>query len=133
MASGPAGLTVSSMLVADGEPGRIIGLIDEESDFWALAEAAGVFAVTALTPADRQLADRFAGVLPAPGGPFQGYRWQHTSYGPVPDDPRTWAGCRIVGARPFGWALLVEAEIERVVLTDADALSYHHGRYRSSK
>ena len=33
-APGPAGLTVSSMLVADGEPGRVLGLIDEESDFW---------------------------------------------------------------------------------------------------
>src|SRR5882757_9013403 len=69
-APGPSGLTVSSVLVADGDPGRVLGLIDEESDFWAAAAAAGRFAVTPLTPADRQLADRFAGLMPSPGGLF---------------------------------------------------------------
>ena len=34
-APGPAGLTVSSMLVAGGEPGRVLGLIDEESELWS--------------------------------------------------------------------------------------------------
>src|SRR3954447_16119489 len=61
---GPAGLTVSSMLVADGEPGRVLGLIDEESDFWEAASRTDRFAVAPLTPADRQLADRFAGLMP---------------------------------------------------------------------
>ena len=37
-APGPAGLTVSSTLVADGEPGRLLGLIDEECDLWAAVE-----------------------------------------------------------------------------------------------
>src|SRR3712207_6667756 len=63
-APGPAGLTVSSTLVADGEPARVLGLVDEESEFWAAAEDAGRFAVSPLTPADRQLADRFAGLMP---------------------------------------------------------------------
>src|SRR3954470_5699286 len=67
---GPAGLTVSSALVADGDPGLVLGRIDEESDFGDAAEASGRFAVTPLTPADRQLADRFAGLMPAPGGLF---------------------------------------------------------------
>src|SRR4051794_14124183 len=60
--SGPAGLTVSSMLVADGDPGRVLGLIDEESDFWDAVQTTRRFAVIPLTPADRQLADRFAGL-----------------------------------------------------------------------
>src|SRR6266576_2224517 len=77
-APGPAGLTVSSMLVADGEPGRILGLIDEESDFWDAVSQAGVFAVTPLGPADRQLADRFAGLMPAPGGLFATGGWTET-------------------------------------------------------
>src|SRR5262249_30255481 len=34
-APGPAGLAVSSTLVVDGEPGRLLGVLDEESDLWA--------------------------------------------------------------------------------------------------
>lgn len=130
-APGPAGLTVSSTLVADGEPGRLLGVLDEESDLWAAAAAAGRFAVTPLTPADRQLADRFAGLMPAPGGLFRGDEWTDTPYGPVSADHHTWVGCRVDATRPFGWGLLVEATIERIELGgDAAPLVHHRGRYR---
>jgi 3-hydroxy-9,10-secoandrosta-1,3,5(10)-triene-9,17-dione monooxygenase reductase component len=130
-APGPAGLTVSSMLVADGEPGRVLGLIDQESDFWDAAEQAGVFAVTPLRPADRQLADRFAGLMPAPGGLFADGEWSQTAYGPVPAAAATWAGCRVVSQRACGWALLVEATIETSHLAEASApLIHFRGRYR---
>jgi flavin reductase (DIM6/NTAB) family NADH-FMN oxidoreductase RutF len=125
----PAGLTISSTLVVEGEPGRLLGLLDDESDLWTALEAAGRFAVAPLTPADRQLADKFAGVLPAPGGPFREHGWTATPYGPVPGD--TWAGCRLDSARRFGWRLLVEATIERIELGEhAPPLVYHRGRYR---
>jgi 3-hydroxy-9,10-secoandrosta-1,3,5(10)-triene-9,17-dione monooxygenase reductase component len=130
-APGPSGLTVSSILVADGEPGRVLGLIDEESDFWAAAEAAGRFAVTPLTPADRQLADRFAGLMPAPGGLFAAGDWLETPYGPVPQHVGTWAGCRLESHRPAGWALLVEAVLETVEFAPAAApLVHYRARYR---
>lgn len=129
--AGPAGLTVSSMLVADGDPGRVLGLIDDESDFWDAAAASGRFAVTPLTPADRQLADRFAGLMPAPGGPFAAGGWIETDYGPVPAGAATWAGCRLEAHRPCGWALLVEAVIETVRADPAPAppLIHYRGRY----
>jgi len=130
-APGPAGLTVSSMLVADGEPGRVLGLIDDESDFWDAAEAAGRFAVIPLTPADRQPADRFAGLLPAPGGLFAGGGWTTTEYGPVPEGATTWAGCRLDSSRPCGWALLVEGVIETVEIGPAaEPLVHYRGSYR---
>lgn len=130
-APSPAGLTVSSTLVADGEPGRLIGLVDDESELWAAARAAGRFAVATLGPGHRQLADRFAGVLPAPGGPFKGYDWRETPYGPVPADAGTWVGCRLDGARGYGWSLLVEATIETIELAaDPGPLLYYRGRYR---
>ena len=129
---GPAGLTVSSVLVADGKPGRILGLIDEESDFWEAAAAGGRFAVIPLTPADRQLADRFAGLMPAPGGPFATGAWAETGYGPVPEHLSTWAGCRLVDSRPCGWALLVEAIIETIEMgTTSAPLIHHRGGYRT--
>ncbi|WP_432833299.1 flavin reductase family protein [Dactylosporangium sp. CA-092794] len=127
---GEQGLTVSSMLVADGEPGRVLGLVDEESDLWAAAEASGRFAVSLLAADDRQLADRFAGLMPAPGGLFATGEWERTEWGPVPRG-RSWAGCRLVGAEPKGWSLLVEATIERVELVDgSEPLVHERGRYR---
>jgi flavin reductase (DIM6/NTAB) family NADH-FMN oxidoreductase RutF len=128
---GPAGLTVSSIVVADGEPGRVLGLIDDESDFWDAAEQAGRFAVAALTPADQQLADKFAGLMPAPGGLFAAGEWTATDYGPVPAHVGAWAGCRIESSRPCGWALLVEAVIETVEAGAADPLLHYRGRYRT--
>lgn len=129
-APGPAGLTVSSTLVADGAPARLLGLLDEESDLWAAASAAGRFAVAPLSPQHRQLADRFAGLLPAPGGLFTGSGWADTPYGPVPADASGWVGCRLDGARPCGWSLLVEATVERVELAaDPVPLVHFRGRY----
>jgi flavin reductase (DIM6/NTAB) family NADH-FMN oxidoreductase RutF len=129
-APGPAGLTVSSMLVADGDPGRVLGLVDEESDLWEAVERAGRFAVAPLGPADHQLADRFAGLMPAPGGLFAAGSWTGTEYGPVPATAGTWAGCRLVSQRPCGWALLVEAVVEVVeVGPAATPLVHFRGRY----
>ena len=126
-----AGLTVSSTLVADGDPGRILGLVDDESDLWPELSATGRFAVIPLGAADRQLADRFAGVLPAPGGPFATGDWRSTEYGQVPADAGTWAGCRFDQARPCGWGLLVEGTIDHLEVGAADEpLAYFRGRYR---
>jgi 3-hydroxy-9,10-secoandrosta-1,3,5(10)-triene-9,17-dione monooxygenase reductase component len=129
-APGPAGLTVSSMLVADGDPGRVLGLIDSESEFWTALQAAGRFAVTPLGPADQQLADRFAGLMPSPGGLFATGDWTATEYGPVPAHAGTWAGCRLDGSREYGWAQLVEATVETVRLDAAPVpLLHFRGRY----
>ena len=127
---GPAGLTVSSMLVADGDPGRVLGLVDEESEFWDAVSSAGVFAVSPLGLQDQQLADRFAGLMPAPGGLFATGDWTETEYGPVPKGAATWAGCRVDAHRPYGWALLIEATIATVQLGEAaPPLLHHRGRY----
>ncbi|MEV0899592.1 flavin reductase family protein [Actinoplanes sp. NPDC049802] len=129
-APGPAGLTVSSAVVADGDPGRMLGLIDEESDLWEAISTAGRFAVTPLGPGDRRLADRFAGLLPAPGGPFAAGEWRQTEFGPVPAHATTWAGCRLEESRPCGWALLLDGVIERVEAGDAGSpLIHYRGRY----
>jgi flavin reductase (DIM6/NTAB) family NADH-FMN oxidoreductase RutF len=118
------------MLIADGDPGRVLGLIDEESELWDAIEDAGRFAIAPLSTEDRQLADRFAGLLPAPGGPFGVGQWRQTDYGPVPASVATWAGCRLDQARGFGWGMLVEAIIERIeVGPPDDALVHHRARY----
>ena len=126
-----AGLTVSSTLIVDGDPGRVLALLDDESDVWTAIERTGRFAVTPLLAAHRQLADRFAGVLPAPGGLFATGEWRDTEYGPVPADAGSWVGCRLDQARPYGWGLLVEGSIGHVDVGPAqDPLVYFRGRYR---
>jgi flavin reductase (DIM6/NTAB) family NADH-FMN oxidoreductase RutF len=130
---GPAGLTVSSMLVADGEPGRVLALVDADSDLWDAAERSRTVAVSLLGYDQRRLADAFAGVAPAPGGPFRLAEWEDTAWGPVPAAAATWAGCRLAGEPPrrVGWALLVEAVVERVEIGEerSSSLAHRRGRY----
>ncbi len=127
----PAGLTVSSTVVVDGDPAHVLGVLDEEADLYDAARASGRFAVQLLREGDEQLADRFAGLLPAPGGPFAEGRWYRTEFGPVRQGLNSWAGCRLTESRPLGWGLLVEATVERVELADDDVppLVHYRGRY----
>ncbi|MDF2966389.1 MAG: flavin reductase [Nocardioidaceae bacterium] len=130
--AGRAGLTVSSLLVADGEPARVLALVDEES---ALAEAlpgTGTVAVSVLGWEQRAVADVFAGIGPSPGGPFRTGSWSDSGWGPVLDHCPAWAGCRVVPEKPraVGWSLLFELTIEHVGLgDDAEALAHRRGRY----
>jgi 3-hydroxy-9,10-secoandrosta-1,3,5(10)-triene-9,17-dione monooxygenase reductase component len=129
---GPSGLTVSSMVVADGEPGRILGLIDEESDFWDAVSRSRTFAVTPLSAQDQQLADRFAGLMPSPGGLFATGEWTETGFGPVPRDAAVWAGCRLDADRPMGWSRLLEATVVSIHPgPDERPLLHYRGRYHS--
>jgi flavin reductase (DIM6/NTAB) family NADH-FMN oxidoreductase RutF len=127
-----AGLTVSSMMVADGEPGRLVALLDPDSELWSAVAGSRTFAVSWLTYDDRRLADAFAGTAPAPGGPFQLAEWDDTEWGPVRHGAATWAGCRLAGEpREVGWALLVEGVTEHIELGDeqSSALAHRRGRY----
>lgn len=127
-----AGLTVSSVIVVDGSPGRIVGIIDDESELWDAMTATGRAAITMLHHGDHLMADRFAGVLPAPGGPFSVGTWADTDYGPVPVDATTWAGVTIDETTPYGFGMLVEATIGELHLASDAALPLVHlrGRYR---
>ena len=126
-----AGLTVSSVLIVDGDPGRVVGIVDEESDLWSAVEATGTFVVSLLAPGDEQLADRFAGLMPAPGGLFRDSGWADSAWGPRREGAPAWAGCRLDSGRPYGWGLLVEATIEEIGLAEpAPPLLHHRGRYR---
>lgn len=130
----PAGLTVASVLVADGDPGRVLALLDPDSDLWAAASGSGTAAVSWLTYDDRRLADAFAGVAPAPGGPFKLADWKDTSWGPVLGTAATWAGVRLEPdrAREVGWAVLAEGVLEHIELGEEQAppLVHRRGRYQ---
>lgn len=126
----PAGLTVSSVLVANGAPPRLLGLLDPLADLTDALRASGRAAVTILSGAERRLADIFAGEVPAPGGAFRQAGFADTSWGPVPSDAGTWAGVRLEGITEVGWSLLATTVIEEVVAEgEDDPLVHYRGRY----
>ena len=134
-----AGWTVSSFLVADGEPGEVLGLVDEDSDLGELLthpQAQPAVVVNLLTWEQRALADAFAGQAPAPGGVFRLGEWTESEWGPVLLDSAGWIGARLVPQPPdhAGWGLLVRATVEHVELGasgDDAPLVHARGRYRT--
>ena len=131
----PAGLTVSSTVLVDGDPGRVLGLLDEESAVWEAITRTGRFALMALRVGDAQLADMFAGLMPAPGGPFAAADWTATPFGPVVVGTAAWAGCQLDGSRQLGWSLLVEGTISQIELApaaDVVPLVHYRGRYHGA-
>lgn len=128
-----AGLTVSSLMVAGGEPARILGLVDPDSDLAdALADGTRVV-VQLLGWQHRMLAEAFAGLAPAPGGPFTTAEFEATPWGPRLVDAETWAGTRVESIEPRGWSDLVTLSVERITIGDDEVaggpLLHRRGRY----
>lgn len=131
----PVGWTVSSVLLADGDPPELLALLDPDADLTDALLRRRTTAVNVLTWAARSLADAFAGQSPAPGGPFTLATWTTTEWGPALDGA-AWAGVRLGDATPeeVGWGLLVRATVEHVELGGAGAatgaaLTHLRGRY----
>ncbi|GAB3049713.1 hypothetical protein GCM10027053_05620 [Intrasporangium mesophilum] len=128
-----AGLTVSSYLVAPGDPGRVVALLHPESDLLERLVETELAVMSLLGWRHRDLADAFAGTMPAPGGPFRLTDWEQTVWGPRVVTAATWAGVRLdVGAtRDVGWSRLVEAVVEHIeVGDDPSPLVHRRGRYQ---
>jgi 3-hydroxy-9,10-secoandrosta-1,3,5(10)-triene-9,17-dione monooxygenase reductase component len=67
-----AGPTVSSVLVAEGQPAHLLGLIDPTSAFWEAMQEARAFVVHVLALGDRALAERSSEIRPLIRRPFDG-------------------------------------------------------------
>ena len=130
--AGPSGLTVSSIVVADGEPGEVIGLIDPASELFEDLLRTRRWAVSLLSDGDRLLADAMAGLAPAPGGPFRMGSWRDTAWGPVLAASPGWLGARLIDEPvEAGWSMLVRGVVESVEIDDAVApVAYLRGNYR---
>jgi flavin reductase (DIM6/NTAB) family NADH-FMN oxidoreductase RutF len=133
MGDGPldrAGLTVSSLLVANGEPARLLALIDPLSDLHEALTRTGTAVVSMLTWEDRALADAFAGTAPAPGGPFRQAEFVETPWGPRLASATTWAGVRLESSTEVGWSALVTCMVEQLELGEEQPLVHRRGRYQ---
>ncbi|UAL30970.1 flavin reductase family protein [Nocardioides rotundus] len=125
-----AGLTVSSLLVALGEPAYLLGLVDPDSELADALDEGSRCVVQLLEWRHRGLAEQFAGMMPAPGGVFAAAAWEDIEAGPRLADSATWAACTVTGLRTIGWSLEVQARIDRIELgTDDEPLGHRRGRY----
>jgi flavin reductase (DIM6/NTAB) family NADH-FMN oxidoreductase RutF len=130
---GRAGLTVSSFMVAAGEPAHILELLDADSDFAEAFRRTRVAAVQLLEWEHQRLADAFAGQFPAPGGPFRLADWTDTEWGPRLVSAATWAGVRLGEGDPreVGWYELADAVVEHVEIgPESSPLVHRRGRYQ---
>ena len=128
-----AGLTVSSLLVALGQPARVLALLDPDSDFIDQITKNSVAVVQLLQWEHQQLADAFAGQAPAPGGPFRLAEWKQTVWGPVLQGATAWVGVRRVDGpmSTVGWSALVDTVIEHAEIgREATPLLHRRGRYQ---
>ena len=125
-----AGLTVSSQLVAMGDPWRVVAVLNPDAELTEQLLETGRAAISTLSPGQHALSDAFAGG-PAPGGPFRVSEWEQTEWGPVPAGQPTWAGVTLEGVVELGWQQLVTCAISHLVIDDFDEpLVNHRGRLR---
>lgn len=126
-----AGLTVSSLMVAAGEPSRVLALLDPDSELAAALEDSGRAVLQLLQWQHRDLAEIFAGLAPAPGGAFAQARFEDTEWGPRLADVTSWAGLLLEDSRPVGWSAQVTCTLQHVVIGAADEpLVHRRGRYQ---
>lgn len=127
------GLTVSSLLVAGGEPAHVLALLDPDSYFSEALQRDRVAVVQLLEWEHRDLADAFAGMAPAPGGAFRMGEWKKTEWGPLLVGASAWAGVRLIQeeSRSVGWSVLADCVIEHAELgVETAPLVHRRGRYQ---
>lgn len=126
-----AGLTVSSLVVAEGEPSRVHFLVGSETDLFAALSETGSFVVHILAERHREVSDVFAGLRPSPGGLFARLEVEDGDFGPILVDIEDRAFCRVVDAAEDTFHVLISGAVEAIETSDlTDPLVYFRGAYR---
>ncbi len=127
----PCGLTMSSVLVAEGKPPLALGLMGDTTDLYGAIEYSRRFVIHILDHRHKRLAESFAGTFPAPGGLFADLLNHESEHGPVIDQIENRAYCDLVRTADAGYHRLVTASITHIDLAEVKApLVYFRGRYR---
>ncbi len=126
-----AGLTVSSLMVAEGDPALVVAIIGPTTDLWEQIEATETFVVHILDDGQRENGDVFAAIRPRPGGPFAGLEIAQTRWGPVLNSLPNRLFCRLVDSKSLPFHQLVEGQVENAEVGDLnDPATYFRGGYR---
>jgi len=126
-----AGLTISSLMVANGETAHVLALVDPDSGLLEILREAGRGVVSVLSWSDRALAEVFAGTAPAPGGQFAQAGFEQTPWGPRLTSALTYAHVVPVDESLLGWSVLLTCRVEEAFLGDEDGpmLGHRRGRF----
>ncbi len=126
------GMTVSSLMVAEGLPARAYFLVGSDTELYEAIVSTRRFVVHALEQHHREASDVFAGLRPSPGGMFTGRDVVDGPYGPeLPGMPNR-LYCKYVAGDEATFHVLATGVVERVEVADlAEPLVYFRGRYRT--
>jgi 3-hydroxy-9,10-secoandrosta-1,3,5(10)-triene-9,17-dione monooxygenase reductase component len=126
------GLTVSSLVVIEGEPPQIVMVVSPTSDLWDLIAETGHAIVHVCRENDSGRSNVFAGLRPSPGGVFAGSPTEMTEWGPVLTDIPDRAYCTVSEREEMGYSGLVTAHIDEIEVSDINnPLVYFRGKYRA--
>jgi 3-hydroxy-9,10-secoandrosta-1,3,5(10)-triene-9,17-dione monooxygenase reductase component len=124
-------LTMSSVLIDEGEPPVVLGLINDTTDLYETVTSTRRFVMHLLRAEHHILSDRFAGHRPAPGGMFSDLEVEDTEWGPVISLFEERAFCRLVDEIDTGFHKLLHAHIDKIEPAELDdPLIYFRGKYR---
>lgn len=125
------GMTVSSIMVSEGDPGQAHFLATPTADLCDVIDRTGRFVIHILGTDHRQISEIFAERQPSPGGLFAGVAFEDGAWGPVLTDVATRAFCLAATATVAGYSRLVSADIDHVEASALDdPLLYFRGNYR---
>ena len=106
------GMTVNSFTSISLEPPLISVALRQLTHTHDLVVKSGMFSITILTAAQKELSDRFAGKLPNITNRFDGVQTETISLdSPVFKDGMAYFDCRVVSSMPVGENTLFVAEV----------------------
>ena len=131
-ATGRAAITVASVMIVEGAPPTVLGLVDPLSTFVDAVTSSCRFVVHIVPEARYRLADQLAGRSPTALDRFADVAVSMSTWGPVLDDLTSRAYCTLLDVKRVGEALLVHGAIDEVDLEDRapEPLVYLRGYYR---
>lgn len=125
------GMTVNSFTSISLEPPLITVALKQLTHTHELVVKSGMFSVTILTAAQKELSDRFAGKVPDIIDRFHGVQTETISFdSPVFTDGMAYFDCLVVNSFPIGENTLFVAEVlDARGDGEGDPLVYHNREY----
>ena len=125
------GLTVSSLFVAEGEPGRLHAVVGPNTDLWDVAAETERFVVHVCGVDHASLAEVFAGLRPSPGGLFAATSTTPSRWGPVVEELPDRLFCSLESRVESGNSGVFVGVVDGAELSDIeDPLVHFRGTYR---
>ncbi|MGH9122485.1 MAG: flavin reductase family protein [Acidimicrobiales bacterium] len=107
-------LTVSSILLAEGDPPSVLGLVGPLTDFWEAVRESKRFVVHILSEDQGRIGDQCAGLYPGLDSAFEGLSVRRSEWGPVLDAVGRRAFCHLHSFLDIGYSILARGEVGRI-------------------